>query len=131
MVRSYSKVIKFRDIHSIILKFKPTRTEIPSKKNLRELKDNWIEKIASVKLYATKIAGGNFSQMLYYLGGSLSWNALSKRVSELPVSKKKSTEQSVTKPQDKHRLRKNVINKLIELASGGEHVHFVQNYMYI
>ena len=53
MVRSYSKVIKFRDIHSIILKFKPTRTEIPSKKNLRELKDNWIEKISSVKPYAT------------------------------------------------------------------------------
>ena len=79
MVRSYVRTVKFKDVNKAISLLKPSRTAIPRKK-LSVLSDLWRAKIRSVKLYAMKLSGSNYKQMLVYLGGAFSWRSLARRI---------------------------------------------------
>ena len=90
MVRNYESKIKFDEVHEAVLLLRQSRTRNP-KKILSTLSDLWRRKVLSLKLYARKLSGGNPNQIFNY-ARSFTWNILSERLSELPMSEKKSSE---------------------------------------
>ena len=128
MVRNYEHIVKFEDVHQAVMALKPSKTEIPKKK-ASKLSDLWRKKVSSLRLYASKLFGGNVDQIINYLR-SFSWRTLSEKLADLPMSKKKCDEWPVILNENLQR-KVNMMRRLILFASKNQPVQFIlQRLMY-
>ena len=101
-MKNYTHRVKFEDVYQAVMAMKPSKTPIP-KKTVRKLIDLWRKKVSSLRLYATKLSGGNVDQIINYLR-NFTWKTLSERLVDLPMSKKKSDGRETVFAASKKRL---------------------------